>query len=92
MPPALLKTSPPKPGKRIFNPLISSSELISLLNQPNIWVPVLPPGKGFKLNGRYRSSQSSSPPPLLTQALISSAVKPKGTPAKNCAAGTFPFQ
>jgi TRAP-type mannitol/chloroaromatic compound transport system substrate-binding protein len=36
IPPALLKTSPPNPGKRIFNPLMSSRELISLLNQPNI--------------------------------------------------------
>ena len=51
MPPALLNTSPPRPGIRIFKPLISSIELISLLNQPNIWVPVFPAGIGYKLKG-----------------------------------------
>ena len=34
------------PGIRIFKPLISSREFISLLNQPNIWVPVFPAGIG----------------------------------------------
>ena len=60
-----------------------SMEVISLLNQPNICVPVFPPGIGKRLNGEYRLSHISSPPPLLTHALISLAVNPNGTPAKN---------
>ena len=36
IPPASFSTSPPIPGIRILRPFMSSSELISLLNQPNI--------------------------------------------------------
>jgi len=37
--------SPAKPGILILRPFKSSRELISFLNHPPIWLPVLPPGK-----------------------------------------------
>ncbi|MNJ58446.1 hypothetical protein D3C77_540790 [compost metagenome] len=45
--PSLASTSPPRPGMRIFSPLRSSTELISLLNQPPICMVVLPAANGF---------------------------------------------
>ncbi|MNJ48677.1 hypothetical protein D3C77_438770 [compost metagenome] len=45
--PMLPITSPPRPGMRIFRPLRSSTLLISLLNQPPICMPELPPSSGL---------------------------------------------
>ncbi|MCY1543018.1 hypothetical protein D9M68_788050 [compost metagenome] len=46
VPPILVSTSPPRPGVRIFRPLRSSTELISLLNQPAVCTPVAPQAIG----------------------------------------------
>jgi hypothetical protein len=42
-------TSPPSPGMRIVSPRMSLMPLISLLNQPSIWTPVLPAGNWITL-------------------------------------------
>ena len=52
-------TSPARPGARILSPLMSSRLLISLRNQPAIWVPLLPHGSGLMPNSPYSSSHSA---------------------------------
>ena len=47
---------------RILRPLKSSTEFISLLNQPPHCTPVLPAISGFRLNSAPSSSQSAWPP------------------------------
>lgn len=47
--PMPLMASPARPGRRSLRPCMSSSEWISFLNQPPIWVPVLPTAKGLRL-------------------------------------------
>ena len=67
---------------RIFRPLRSSVELISFLNQPPAWVPVLEQSSVFTPKEPASSSHSSWPPPYFTQAFSSEAVIPKGTVEK----------
>ena len=67
---------------RIFRPLKSDADSISLLNQPPICTPVRPAGSAFRPNSPEISSQSSCPPPNLIQAFRSLATMPKGTSVK----------
>src|SRR5210317_1755725 len=80
--PSLAITSPPRPGIRIFRPLKSSAEFISLRNQPPICTPVLPQGRHLTAKLPASSSCNFSPPPKCHQALYSVFVRPKGTAAK----------
>ena len=61
-PPSASMTLPPKPGIRNFSPLISSTDLISLLNQPPACAEELPAMKAIRPNFADNSSQSCCPP------------------------------
>jgi len=58
--PSLASTRPWLPGARNFRPLRSSTERISLRNQPSICVPVLPAWNARMPKGAYSSSTASA--------------------------------
>ena len=91
-PPALAKTAPPRPGILIFKPFRSEIVFISLLNQPPICTPVLPAGSGIKPKLAYNSCHKAKPSPASNHEDTCWAFMPKGTVAKNEAAGDFPAQ
>ncbi len=73
---------------RIRTPFKSSGERISFWNQPPNWTDVLPTVSGRMPCGASTDSKSSWPPPKLSQAWFSSAVRPKGIVVKKSIAGT----
>ncbi|CFO10000.1 Uncharacterised protein [Bordetella pertussis] len=64
---------------RIFRPLRSSGDLISLRYQPPICTPVLPIGKLTIFSGLNISRVSFMPSPSNIQAFIWRAFRPNGT-------------
>ena len=77
---------------RNLSPCMSSMELISFLNQPPIWTPVLPPRMVLMPNSAPSSSQSSWPPSHRIQDSNSGTIIPNGTDAKYASPGCLPFQ
>ena len=79
--PTFCSTWPAMPPMRNLRPERSATVLISLRNQPPIWVPVLPQGKPITPCFLKNSLPSSMPPPWYHQEFCWRALRPNGTEA-----------
>ena len=81
---------PAKPPMRNLRPLRSSSDLISLRNQPPICAPVLPAAVPKQLYFANSSLSSSLPPAWWSHAYICRLLRPNGSAVPKVNAGSLP--
>ncbi len=78
------------PPRRIFRPLRSAGDLISLRYQPPIWVPVFSALREKKLYFSNTASSSLRPLPCSFQVRFWLAARPNGTAQLNAKDGSLP--
>jgi hypothetical protein len=81
---------PANPPMRIFRPFRSSTDLISLRNQPPICAPVLAAATPVQLKFFNSSLRRSAPPPKRSQEFIWRAFNPNGSAVPKVKAGSLP--
>ena len=85
-------TLAPSPKKRIFRPLRSSTDLISLRNQPDASGAMVPHSMDSMLYLRVSSCISCSPPPKRIQPMYSPISGPNGTAENSAMAMSLPVK